>query len=346
MNVELNYLIKVPDSYELVLVSFFATNPDGLARLEAQWAKRDPEHKIYLGRDSTETKKVTGAELGGSVGLIDPKDLNKGIIVEIDSPVATGMYYRAEEKTLYVGSGKWIQKIQGGKIVETVGNTLFNDVHTLNASFNSNMLVTSTGVDGILEVPFDTPWEIVWDWLATEHGYEKAPSGKVRSINRNDNYQTIGAATTDHTTHINSAYEYKPNKVLATLFHQGALVEIDKKTKAEKILLDGLKNLHHIRPYSIGFLLSDTGNNRVVLLDDKFKITGDFEEDYKWVHDCIEVDGQKFLIADSNNSRIVLCDQKGMHINELNTVKGQRKFSSFTKINAAEARNIFFTEQT
>ena len=175
-----------------------------------------------------------------------------------NTPIATGMTFNQKKESLYVGSHKWIQVIKNGKIIQTLGNNLFNDIHTLSETPDHNFLINATGTDSLLETPFEDTRHHVWDWLATEHGYNKDPTGKERIIDRKKNYQEISTTTPEHTTHINAGWEYQRGKILATLFHQGQLVEIDKQDGTTKVLLEGLKCPHSIRPRKNGFILSDT----------------------------------------------------------------------------------------
>lgn len=331
---------KLDENKELLIVSFFATNKSALLKLEAQWRERDPAHQKYLGRISSQTMAVTSRELGGEVCLMDPSCPEKGFIAKASCPVATGLYYHPIKKSLYVGSNKWIRVIKRGRQIRTIGNTLFNDIHTLNKTPQNNLLVASTGVDGILEVSFETGF-LYWDWLATEHGYDKTPEGKKRIINRNVNYQKIGTNTTQHTTHINSALYYKKNKILATLFHQGKLIEINTLTKKSRVILDNLKSPHHIRERKDGFIISDTRNNRVLLLNQNFKIENIFEDDYNWIQDCIQLSTGEFIIGDSNNNRLVKVNHFGKKTNEFR-FKDARKMSSFLLIKAQDALEIFY----
>ena len=338
----IDYLGHLPEDYPLIVVSFFATNPGSLAKLEVQWEKRDPAHQRFLGRSEEETTLVTSKDLGGSINLIDPQRLDFGFLAEIESPVATGMYYHPQKECLFVGSNKWIQKIVGGKIIATLGNTLFNDLHTLSRNLEGNLLATSTGVDGLLEVSFDNTERLIWSWLATEHGYDLKPNGEKRVIDRQANYQEVGTSTPEHTTHVNSSLNYRTDKILATLFHQGTLIEIDKQNGSSRILLEGLKSPHHARQRKEGFLVSDTRNNRVLLLDHSFAIKKAFENDYNWIQDCLELENGHYLIGDSNNSRIVRVDENGHQTEVLEIERGTRKISSFLSLTKREAWKEFY----
>lgn len=336
-----NYLMQLPPNYELVIVSFFVTNPEALVKLKIQWAMRDAEHKRYLGRNKEDYKAVSSKTFGGSVALIDPGRLNYGFILEIKCPVATGMYYHKTEDILYVGSNKWIRKIKHGKIIGSLGNNLFNDIHSLSESLRGNLLVTSSGVDAILEIDFNDSRKIIWDWFATENGYNKTPTGKIRVINRELNYQKITTTTPEHTTHINSCLNYKQNKILGVLFHQGKLIEIDMKTKKSKTLLEGLKCPHSIRKRKRGYLICDTRNNRVLLLDNNFKIEKIIKNNYDWVQDAVELSNGDFLIGDSNNERIIRIDKNGKEVGILQMEKNTRKIFSFLTVTKSEALSIF-----
>lgn len=338
---KLNYLGLLSDDYELLIVSFFVTNPKALVKLKAQWARRDAEHKRYFGRSKEEYKAVSSKTFGGSIALIDPNNLNFGFISEIKCPVASGMYYHNAKNVLYVASNKWIRKIRHGKIIGSLGNNLFNDIHSLSKSFGGNLLVTSSGVDAILEIDFNNPRKIVWDWFATENGYNKTPTGKIRIIDKNLNYQKITTTTPEHTTHINSCLNYKKNKILAVLFHQGELIEIDMKTKSSKILVKGLRCPHFIKERRGGYLISDSRNNQVLLLNKSFRIERVIKNNYDWVQDTIEISNGNLIIGDSNNERIIRVDRNGKELEVLPMEKNSKKIFSFLAITKREAIDIF-----
>lgn len=336
----LNYIRELPDDYELLLISFFVTNPDVLAKLETQWAQRDPLHQGYYGRRREDTKAVSSKTFGGSVCLMDPNRLDLGFISEVKSPVATGMYYHSTKKTLYVGSNKWVRRIRNGRTIDVMGNTLFNDIHSLSDTVRGNLLVTSTGIDGILEIEFNHLENVVWDWIATENGYDEKPNGEKRTIDRELNYQEISTTTPEHTTHINSALNYQPEKILATLFHQGQLIEIDIRTKKTKTLLDGMKCPHSIRTRRDGYLISDSRNNRVLLLDDTFNIAKVFQENYDWIIDAVELRDGSYMIGDSNNSRLVKVHENGSYVDSFYFT--ERKMYGFLPITKDDALIIFY----
>jgi len=336
-----NILSQYKDTDKLMLVSFFATNPPAVARLEYQWSFRNKEHTKHLGRGIKETQMITSKDFGGAVSLIDPNNMTAGILAEIKVPVATGMFYSDLTKILYVGSNKWVRLVKNGKVIGDLGNTLFNDLHTLTSTPTGNLLVASTGVDGILEISLSNPKKLVWSWLATEQGYSTLATGKTRVIDRNMNYQEIGTSTPMHTTHLSSAIEYKSDKVLTTLFHQGTVIEIDKNTGKTVIMLDGLKSPHHIRETKDGFVVSDTRNNRVLILDNNFNTVAELDAGFNWVQDCIYLEDGNYLVADSNNSRLVKMSKGNIVLTVFDYPPRTRKIASTLYISVRDLKEIF-----
>lgn len=167
-----------------------------------------------------------------------------------------------------------------------------------------------------------------------------------RHISRTVNYQGIVSSTPEHTTHVNTALNDMPNRVLATLFHQGALVEIDMVTKQCRTLLEGLKSPHNIRPRKDGYVLSDSRANKVLLLDSQFCVESEITGGFNWVQDALELSDRSYLVGDSNNDQIVRIDRRGKINVALSWEKGSRKFAGFETITAKQAREVFLLERS
>lgn len=338
------YLLRQPKGKKLAIVSFFITNPIALAMLKSQWAKRDEKHALVLGRTHEEIRSIGHDEFGGAIALIDPFSLENGFVYEMSISLAFGLCFVKQDRTLLVTSGSHITKIRGGQEVGLLSNPLFNDLHTITPSSSGNLLVTSTGTDTILEIDFRTPHEMLWDWLATEHGYNVTPSGKVKAIDRKLDYRQIMMPTPEHATHINTAINDTDNRILATLFHQGQLIEIDRVSKQNRILISGLQSPHNIRCRHNGFMLSDTRANRVLLLDREFQIETEIKAGFNWVQDAVEIEenGKLFyLVCDSNNDKLVLLDKLGQSVSRLYWQRNSRKVSAVEVVTASEAMQIF-----
>ncbi len=96
------------------------------------------------------------------------------------------------------------------------------------------------------------------------------------------------------------------DSILATLFHQGELVRINKYNYKVDVLLSGLSCPHGIRAYKQGqWSIADTKNNRVLLLDENFKIFDVVQSNFDWVQDHCHTLKNTILVADANNSKVV-----------------------------------------
>ncbi|HLC31496.1 MAG TPA: hypothetical protein VJK51_02425, partial [Candidatus Nanoarchaeia archaeon] len=120
---KIEYLLHLPSEYQLMLASFFVTNPVALQRMKKQWVERDTEHKVR-GRTDAQSKEFRNDLLGGAVCLFDPNRVDLGFLAEVNVPTASGLYYPPSEKALYVGSNMYVKKVQRGKVVDTLNNNL------------------------------------------------------------------------------------------------------------------------------------------------------------------------------------------------------------------------------
>lgn len=325
-----------------LVVSFFVTNEVALSKLKEQWSKRTSDHGRVLGRSMNQITKTNPQEMGGSIVVVDPSHFEKGFLAEIDVPLAFGMCFDEKSSSLIVAGGNVLNRIKNGKIYERHSHNLYNDIHGLSRSSAGTICVASTGTDALLEVAITNLDKVYWDWLATENGYPVTGAGQIRTINREINYGEVLTSTPEHTTHINGSLVYS-DRVLATLFHQGELIEIDKNTKKSKILLSGLKSPHNIRLRNGGYSLCDTRANRVLLLDGNFKIQHIISSpEYDWVQDAIEIPSLNgYVIADSNNGRLLLVNQYGEEISRMQYSIASRKVASMELLSADQIKNIF-----
>jgi hypothetical protein len=189
--------------------------------------------------------------------------------------------------------------------VDSVSNRMMSDLHSLVAT-GDRLLLTSSGVDGILEMTLDG--RLVWAWFAREHGYAENPMGFRPRVDKKADYRMQMVDTGAQTTHCNSAIgceiRGRPS-ILSTLFHQGELVAIDRATGAPETLVTGMSNPHSIRRRAGGWMVCDSRAGAVVLLDESFRVTDMIEADFNWVQDCIQLPNGNLLIGDANNSRMV-----------------------------------------
>jgi hypothetical protein len=184
----------------------------------------------------------------------------------------------------------------------------FNMLHSLSRS-RRGYLVASTGLDAILE--FTQAGQLLWSWWATEHGFEQTPTGEPRIIDKVADHRGITYGTLAQTTHVNSAAELPDGTVLATLFHQGMVIAIDRASGDWHPVLDGLHHPHSVRVLSEDYItVADTGHGRALLVclkDHTGTIETQVSMDTDWLQDCCyDPQHDRWFLVDGKHSRIDL----------------------------------------
>ncbi|HEY2579058.1 MAG TPA: hypothetical protein VGI74_22345 [Streptosporangiaceae bacterium] len=254
-------------------------------------------------------------------GAIAAFDFNTGELVYsrvLDSPAGFAFTEGHIFVTSMHGSRVLVLDSRFG-LVDSLATTLMNDLHSITPS-PDGFLITCCGTDSVLEVTPDG--EPLWTWLACEHGFQQTPLGQSMQIDRQHDYRSTVIDTRDQSTHCNSALATKHDGrdvVLVTLFHQGQLIAIDKRTGKHSALVHGMRNPHSIRRRAGGWVLSEARPGAAVLLDEDFWIADVIEKDFNWVQDTLPLDDEgQLIIADANNSRFVLWDiANGRQVREI-----------------------------
>ncbi len=185
---------------------------------------------------------------------------------------------------------------------------VFNMLHSLSRS-QHGYLVASTGLDAILE--FTQEGEMLWSWWATDHGFEQTLTGETRVIDKKADHRGITYGTLTQTTHVNSAAELPDGRVLATLFHQGMVIAIDRDSGDWQPVLEGLHHPHSVRVLSNDYItVADTGHGRALLIhlkNRKGTIETQVSADTNWLQDCYyDYLHDRWFLVDGKNSRIDL----------------------------------------
>lgn len=291
-----------------ILISYYITNFNLMKR---HWEKNSKlKKKGIYGTNKPIGKK---ANLGGFLEILDWK--NKEIIKTKKLSCPSGFIFKGNY--LYVASmrkNKIYVLNKNFKIHRNIKNPLFNDIHDI-SKIKSNILVSNTGLDCILEI--NTKGDVVWDWWAIEEGYIENKLSEMREIDKGINHNLIDYPTLQQTTHLNSAIsvDKSGNEILCSLFHQGQIIKINKKKNTHKVLLKGLKQPHALRKISQKvFLISDTNKSRIILFDKNGKILQKIKGDFDWIPCSTKLSNNNYLVADSNNNRIVEIDKKGNQV--------------------------------
>ncbi len=191
---------------------------------------------------------------------------------------------------------------------DTISLPQFNALHSLSRT-QHGYLVASTGLDLLVE--FNREGDILWQWWATDHGFEHTPVGQLRVVDKAADHRVIKYGTLSQTTHVNSAAELPDGRILASLFHQGTIILIERETGRWQTVLEGLDHPHAVRVLDAEhFTVADTVHGRALLvhLDGS---TGHIEEEIyaetSWLQDSqYNVKHDCWVLVDGKNSRILL----------------------------------------
>lgn len=174
-----------------------------------------------------------------------------------------------------------------GIIVKTISHPYLSDIHSIAFTGANTLLVASTGLDAIIELDMDGA--LVWSWVAMDHGYEKDSYGNKRSLRlKGIDHRHMDYPALFQTTHINSVIPHpdKHDVVLATLFYQGEVVEIDKSTGSVSVVFSGLSNPHSIKKIDAGYIVSNTKKGEVIFLDGLYRETRRIATGSAWLQDA------------------------------------------------------------
>lgn len=191
---------------------------------------------------------------------------------------------------------------------DVVSSPLFNALHSISRT-RRGYLVASTGLDLLLE--FSRDGEILWSWWATDHGFELTPTGRRRKLDKSADHRTIKYGTLNQTTHINSAAELPDGRFLASLFHQGMVIAIDRESGEWQPMLEGLDHPHAVRVVDEHyFTVADTVRGRALLASINGRggrVEAAIDTGTSWLQDCrYDAHDDCWVLVDGKNSRIIL----------------------------------------
>lgn len=187
----------------------------------------------------------------------------------------------------------------------------FNDLHSLRNAAEAGILVASTGTDSVVEL---TPGgDVRWFWCALDQGLTTDSFGDSRTLDQQTDHRGIIYDTWLRTTHVNAAAPLGEDSILVTLFHQGVLGMIDRRTGTLVPVLTGLERPHAVRWSNDLLTLADTARGRALagyLDDTSFTISMSVSIDTGWLQDC-QLLGEYWLLVDGENSRVLFMDVEG-----------------------------------
>lgn len=197
----------------------------------------------------------------------------------------------------------------------------FNDLHTLRKTA-CGFLITSSGIDTIFEISEDGQ-RILWSWCAREHGFTRDSYGVERKAEKNRDHRPWEYSTRQRTTHVNSALPLDENTILATLFHQGIVCGIDRRTGTAKSMISGLSRPHALRWSGDRITFADTARGlayRGFFAQGSFRTELLIKIESNWLQDCLYTH-DLWMLVDAQHSRVYFADKTG-------TILGYDQFDS------------------
>ena len=273
------------------------------------------EHWTATGQQSQQTQcplTILGSyqkpeqDMGGLLCSIEDMGCSRKTL---ELTMAAGMV--DSERGVFVTSFSGVHEVDrdlGTIRHNVISSPLFNALHSISRT-RHGYLVASTGLDLLLE--FNRQGDILWSWWATDHGFTHTPTGQLRRIDKSADYRTQRFGTLSQTTHINSAMELPDGRVLASLFHQGMIIAIDRATGVWQPVLEGLDHPHAVRVLDEEhFTVADTVHGKALLVKlkaGKGVVKEAIDAGTNWLQDC-RYDAQHncWILVDGRSSRVSL----------------------------------------
>jgi hypothetical protein len=273
--------------------------------LKNHWAKSKEETKLACPLTTLGSFEKPKEDLGGALCLLEDMKLEKAV----DLKVAAGMV--ASENGVFVTSFDGIHEADPDLATirqNVVSLPLFNALHSISRT-ERGYLVASTGLDLLVE--FNRGGEVLWNWWATDHGFELTPAGTPRFLDKLVDYRTIKYGTLSQTTHVNSAAQLPDGRILASLFHQGTVISIDYETGEWQTILEGLDHPHAVRILDGNhFTVADTVHGKALLVKlgkDGAQVEEEVDAGTDWLQDCqYDRVHDCWILVDGKNSRVTL----------------------------------------
>jgi hypothetical protein len=286
-----------------------------------------------ISRDSPELLRTVTDSFGGRMVLVDWS--RRKILADLAVPGVSGF---AIDGQLIV-SASWIEHCvyvwKGSERIACISHPWFNHLHSVEFTPQNTLLIPSAGSDLLLEVSLSG--QALYRWFGPEHGYH-APHGDTLPVFQADaDYRQMRRSTAERAMHMTCAFPAGENRFLATLFHQGELIQIEPSSGRSSVVLDGLSRPHGIHRRRGGFLVSDTLGHRIVLLDDALNADSEIPFGSQWLQDTIETSSGTYLALENVHidqlpepgltNRIVEIDPKGGIVQALNIAADYRLFT-------------------
>lgn len=230
-----------------------------------------------------------------------------------------------------------------GAVTRRISHPYFNDLHSLERT-KRGFLVTSSGTDSILEI--SPEGELLYEWWSVDHGYSMTPSGQARESGRGLDHRGMFYHTRFHSTHVNSATirDEQERFILALLFHQGMLVEIDRSLpvaeQRPRVVLDKLVRPHALERTPLGWLFCNSLGKELILLGFDLKERRRIPYDGQWIQDCTMLSSGNIVLGDVNEHRIVELEGPNWKVSRTIEYDPEWRLAELNEIPAVYAQNM------
>ena len=248
-----------------------------------------------ISRDAPELLRRVRRSFGGRLVLID---WSAGrVLADTPIPGVSGIAIQNGAVVACSWIDQCVYVLRGREKVCAASHPWFNHLHSVDVTPRNTYLLTSAGSDLIVEVASDG--QVVWSWFGPEHGYDVGPEGGQVFFDRKADYRLMRRATSEQAMHVTSAILLRDGTVLATLFHQGQLIAIDRGGGRATVKLTGLSKPHGLHRRGEGFVLSDTLGHRILLLDDELNCRSQITHGSQWLQDTIATTAGTYLTLEN-----------------------------------------------
>jgi hypothetical protein len=283
------------------------TSPD---KLPLHWRK---EHYCLPPEGQLAPSLLGATDYAGTLVVYDWDNRRLVLSPRLSPMVVTPAGYCFQDGLLYLNDSESshiyvIDPMADFTIIDRISHPYFNDLHSIQRT-RRGFLVTSSGIDAIVETTHTG--SLVYEWWANEYGFTMTPSGRRRHSGRGKEHRDQYYHTRYHATHVNCAVtrDERERFVLALLFQQGFLIEIDRDLPSSvqypKVLLDGLVRPHSLRRICTGWTICSSLGKEIVLLDHDLGVVGSIPYEGGWIQDCLYTSQGTFLINDVDGHCLV-----------------------------------------
>ena len=229
--------------------------------------------------------------------------------------------------------------------LQTLENDYFSYIHTVSFSpFDDNrLMVSSSGFDCIFEYDLNRS-NLTWEWFAWENGFDKGKDPITHSdvlLTRHkdqakkwqqegktflliDNPKIQSLPTAHRSAFINSvAYHMdKEHLILATFFHAGKMMQINKKDNTILTVIESMHHPHGGKQTDTISLATSTNSGEIVLIKDSIEYryyTNELEGkpselgEMEWLQNSILVNDFIITIDSNRTSFLIFSPDKGLY---------------------------------